>query len=163
MISWPQLAVHFGNEGNNIRKFRQTIRDAWERQVSAVYPEARAEFDTTAVRLYASPAPLARRPLRLVTGTALAEPVQIATTNNRAVLPDFLTTLREILGATHAKHWLDDAAMEDQPDGPAALGAGSKFKADYIRRTFMLEINRAASACRLDASPNIVARRRPLP
>jgi hypothetical protein len=163
LISWPQLAVHFGNEGNNIRKFRQTIRDAWERQVSAVYPEARAEFDTTAIRLYASPAPLARRPLRLVTGTTQAEPVQIATANDTEVPPDFLTTLRGILGATHAKHWLDDAAMEDQPHGPPALGAGSKFKADYIRRTFMLEINRAAVACRLTASPCIVARQRPLP
>ena len=46
LLSWPQLATHFGNEGNHIRKFRQTIRDAWERHVSAVYPEARAEFDT---------------------------------------------------------------------------------------------------------------------
>ena len=78
LISWPQLAVHFGNEGNNIRKFRQTIRDAWERQVSAVYPEARAEFDTTAICLYASPAPLARRPLRLVAGTTLEERAEIA-------------------------------------------------------------------------------------
>ena len=68
-----------------------------------------------------------------------------------------------IVGATHAKHWLDDAMMEDQSEGPAALGAGSKFKADYIRRTFMLEINRAASACGLAASPCIVARQRPLP
>jgi hypothetical protein len=163
LISWPQLAVHFGNEGNNIRKFRQTIRDAWERQVSAVYPEARAEFDTTAIRLYASPAPLARRPLRLVTGATQAEPAEIATAKDPEVPPDFLSTLREILGSTHAKHWLVDAVMEDQPDGPAALGAGSKFKADYIRRTFMLEINRAASACRLASSPCIVARRRPLP
>lgn len=162
LISWPQLAVHFGNEGNNIRKFRQTIRDAWERQVSAVYPEARAEFDTTAIRLYASPAPLARRPLRLVTGTALADPPPIAVANDGTTPPDFLSTLRELLGPTHAKHWLDDAAMEDQAEGPA-LCAGSKFKADYIRRTFMLEINRAASVSGLAASPPIVAPRRPLP
>jgi hypothetical protein len=162
LISWPQLAVHFGNEGNNIRKFRQTIRDAWERQVSAVYPEARAEFDTTAIRLYASPAPLARRPLRLVTGTALVERPEIATANDGAVPRDFLNTLREILGATHARHWLEDAAMEDHADGPA-LCAGSKFKADYIRRIFTFEISRAASACGLTASPTIVARRHPLP
>jgi hypothetical protein len=162
IISWSQLAVHFGNEGNNIRKFRQTIRDSWERQVSAVYPEARAEFDTAAIRLYASPAPMARRPLRLVTGTNLGEPAQIDMAIDGAVSSDFLRTLRDILGATHAKHWLDDAAMENQPDGPA-LCAGSQFKADYIRRTFMLEINRAASVCGLTASPCIVARRRPLP
>ena len=29
-ISWQQLATHFGNDGKNIRKFRQTVRDAWE-------------------------------------------------------------------------------------------------------------------------------------
>ena len=60
-ISWQQLAVHFGNDGKNIRKFRQTVRDAWERQVSAVYPEARADFDTTIIRLHASPAPLQQK------------------------------------------------------------------------------------------------------
>ena len=51
-LSWQQLAVHFGNDGTNIRKFRQTVRDAWQRQVSAVYPEARADFDTTIIRLH---------------------------------------------------------------------------------------------------------------
>ncbi len=65
VLGWRQLAVHFGNEGKNIRKFRQTIRDAWDRHVSAVYPEARAEFDTMAVRLHASPPPLERRAIRL--------------------------------------------------------------------------------------------------
>ena len=64
MISWQQLAVHFGNDGKNIRKFRQTVRDAWERQVSAVYPEARADFDTTIIRLHASPAPLQQKLVR---------------------------------------------------------------------------------------------------
>lgn len=162
LISWPQLAVHFGNEGNNIRKFRQTIRDAWERQVSAVYPEARAEFDTTAIRLYASPAPLARRPLRLVTGTDLGQPPHVSKAKDDSVSPDFLSTLRKVLGATHAKHWLEDAEMEDKADGPM-LYAGSTFKADYIRRTFTLEITRAASACGLAAAPPIVARRRDIP
>ncbi len=59
-LSWQQLAVHFGNDGNHIRKFRQTVRDAWERQVSAVYPEARADFDATVIRLYPLLPPLAR-------------------------------------------------------------------------------------------------------
>ena len=59
-LSWQQLAVHFGNDGTHIRKFRQTVRDAWERHVSAVYPEARADFDSTLIRLYQSPPPLSR-------------------------------------------------------------------------------------------------------
>ena len=93
-----------------------------------------------------------RRPLRLVTGTALVQRPEIATANDGAAPPDFLNTLREILGATHAKHWLEDAAMEDHADGPA-LCVGSKFKADYIRRIFTLEISRAASACGLTRRP----------
>ena len=63
-LSWQQLAVHFGNDGRHIRKFRQTVRDAWERQVSAVYPEARADFDTTVIRLHASPPPLQQKLVR---------------------------------------------------------------------------------------------------
>ena len=63
-LSWQQLAVHFGNDGRHIRKFRQTVRDAWERQVSAVYPEARADFDTTVIRLHASPPPLQQKQVR---------------------------------------------------------------------------------------------------
>ena len=60
-ISWQQLAVHFGNDGKNPRKFRQTVRDAWEHHVSAVYPDARADFETTIIRLHASPAPLQQK------------------------------------------------------------------------------------------------------
>src|SRR6201999_3333270 len=67
-ISWQQLAVHFGNDGRNVRKFRQTVRDAWERHVSAVYPEAKADFNTTLIRLYASPAPLQQK---LISGACL--------------------------------------------------------------------------------------------
>jgi len=47
-MTWQQLAVHFGNDGTNIRKFRQTVRDVWERQVSGVYPDARVARATPA-------------------------------------------------------------------------------------------------------------------
>ena len=85
-ITWQQLAVHFGNDGKNIRKFRQTVRDAWERHVSAVYPEARAEFDTTLIRLHTSPAPLQQKLVRGAhlslaaddNGTATAPATQLA-------------------------------------------------------------------------------------
>ena len=102
LISWPQLAVHFGNEGKNIRKFRQTIRDAWDRHVSAVYPDARAEFDTTAVRLYPSPAPLSRRPLSLVSVAAV--PKTVPAEPSPPVPGDaFLAALRATLGAALAR------------------------------------------------------------
>ena len=65
ILSWAQLAAHFGNDRADIRKFRYSLREAWERQVSAVYPAARAEFDTKAVRLYPSPAPLERKLLSI--------------------------------------------------------------------------------------------------
>ena len=159
LISWPQLAVHFGNEGKNIRKFRQTIREAWDRHVSAVYPDARAEFDTTAVRLYPSPAPLARRPLSLVSVTTAPtlkpDPVVAAPPRNDA----FLDALRLALGAALARSWLSDATMQLGEDG-LALVVGSRFKADYVRQSFAAEIDRAAAAAGLAAAPMIMVRPR---
>src|SRR5271166_1629368 len=118
-LSWQQLAVHFGNDGRHIRKFRQTVRDAWERQVSGVYPEARADFDTTVIRLHASPPPLQQK---LVQGAYLRlasddkgtdhecpplprPPSSDATT----VSSRFMTALSEALGPAEARAWLKDA------------------------------------------------------
>jgi hypothetical protein len=153
LLSWPQLATHFGNEGKNIRKFRQTIRDAWERHVSAVYPEARAEFDTTAIRLYGSPAPLQRRALSLVPPPSAPPPPPAAPDP-----VDLLQTLRAAIGETLARAWLVDATVEATEDGPV-LVVGSRFKADYIRENFGVQLERAAKACRLLATPIIVARK----
>ena len=158
LLSWNQLAVHFGNDGTNIRKFRQTIRDSWERQVSAVYPEAKAEFDTAAIRLYASPAPLQRRPLRLVSVSPVAAPGEVPEVAAPAS-PDFLTAFRAAIGETNAKHWLSDAVTEDTADGQV-IYVGSRFKADYIRKTFDAEIRRAAAACGDSAPPAIGYRER---
>ena len=158
LISWPQLAVHFGNEGKNIRKFRQTIREAWDRHVSAVYPDARADFDTTAVRLYPSPAPLARRPLSLISATTPApkpSPVEAATRSDDA----FLEALRTALGPALARSWLADATMQFGGDGPV-LVVGSKFKSDYVRQIFSAEIDRARAAAGLAAAPMIMVRPR---
>ena len=160
LLSWNQLAVHFGNEGNNIRKFRQTIRAAWERQVSAVYPEARAEFDTSAIRLYASPAPLQRRPLRLVSVGSDPEPVPVPAETTEPKEDNFLTALRAALGDTNAKHWLFDATLQSSSEEGLALTVGSQFIADYIRRTFTIEIIRTAEQCRFEKPPVIISRKR---
>lgn len=151
-LSWQQLAIHFGNEGKNLRKFRQTIRDAWDRQVSAVYPGARAEFDTAAVRLYASPAPLQRRALKLKLVGDEAPSAELPVPTPSA--SDFLETLRKELGALMAKAWLSDAVVVAGEEGLALL-VGSRFKADYIRLTFATEIERAASACGLGRVPAV--------
>jgi hypothetical protein len=156
LLSWQQLAVHFGNDGNNIRKFRQTIRDSWERQVSAVYPEAKAEFDTTAIRLYASPAPLQRRPLRLVSINKAPEP-KTTSAESKPGHQDFLVALRVALGESRARAWLSDAAPETGDEGET-IYVGSQFKADYIRRTFTVEIIRAAEKAGLAEPPNIISR-----
>ena len=156
LLSWSQLAVHFGNEGHNIRKFRQTIRDAWDRHVSAVYPEARAEFDTAAVRLHASPAPLQRRPLRLASTTTLETPVPPQPKPTDA---PFLATFKSVLGQTLAQAWLADAAMDESEDGPVLL-VGSRFKADYIRQNFSGEMADAAARCGLPIVPDVRARLR---
>ena len=158
LLSWNQLAVHFGNDGTNIRKFRQTIRDSWERQVSAVYPEAKAEFDTTAIRLYPSPAPLQRRPLRLVSVLPVETPGEVPEGATPAA-PDFLTAFRSAIGESNARHWLSDAVTEDTADGQTVF-VGSRFRADYIRKTFDAEIRRAAVACGDAAPPTIGYRER---
>jgi len=153
VLSWGQIAVHFGNEGNNLRKFRQTIRDAWERQVSAVYPEARAEFDTTAIRLYASPAPLQRRPLRLIEGGVVG-PSPAPLTNQQS---DFLALLKAEVGESQTKLWLSTALVELGEDGPV-LTFATTFVADFVRKTFSLEIARAAQTAGLQRTPELRAR-----
>jgi hypothetical protein len=160
LLSWSQLAVHFGNDGNNIRKFRQTIRDAWERHVSAVYPEARAEFDTTAIRLFASPAPLQRRALRLVgpTTTPLA-PLPAPTREQAKATPNLLAVFKALVGDTLARAWLSDASLDVTEDA-VSLVVGSRFKADYIRQNFGPQLDRAARECGLQRAPAITTRGR---
>jgi hypothetical protein len=156
LLSWAQLAVHFGNEGTNIRKFRQTVRDAWERHVSAVYPDARAEFDTTAIRLYASPAPLQRRALRLVdTSPAPPKPPPIIEQPGDA----FLRALKLALGRAVAAAWLSDATIETDDDGEKIV-VGSRFKADYIKQNFGSQLDRAARDCGLPRTPQVSSRSR---
>jgi Plasmid encoded RepA protein/DnaA N-terminal domain len=162
VLSWHQLASHFGNEGNNIRKFRQTIRDAWERQVSAVYPEARVDFDSGLVRLHPSPAPLQQTvvrvpPLRVVGGNAIPGPPAAGAAPAQATGVRFLESLRQLVGAVQARTWLRDAAMEDHPDGPR-LVLGSRFLADWVRANFDQQIHDAARAVGLAAAPVVAAR-----
>jgi len=163
LLSWSQLAVHFGNDGNNIRTFRQPIRDAWERHVSAVYPEARAEFDTAAIRLFASPAPLQRRALRLVTPAASPEPLPAPPpqpAKQPVVAPNILNVFKDAVGETLARAWLSDASLEPGDEG-ATLVVGSRFKADYIRQNFGVQLDRAARECGLQRAPAITSRGRP--
>ena len=159
LLSWNQLAVHFGNDGANIRKFRQTIRDSWERQVSAVYPEAKAEFDTAAIRLYASPAPLQRRPLRLASVNAAPLPASETALAASPAKTDFLSALWMAIGEAQSKIWLSDATLEQTEDGPVVF-VGSQFKADYIRLNFDVELHRAASACEFAKPPTVTSRKR---
>ena len=148
LLSWEQLAVHFGNDGKNIRKFRQTIRDAWERHVSAVYPEARAEFETSVVRLHSSPPPLQQKlvpgaHLRLVgtddKGTGHQPPP--AETDGAA----FFAKLREILGEAEFNPWFKHATVEPG-EGEWRLVVERRFHADYIKAQFRVQIDKAARA-----------------
>lgn len=156
LLSWNQLAVHFGNDGQNIRKFRQTVRDAWDRHVSAVYPEARAEFDTKAIRLYPSPPPLQRRPLRLASVNTAPPP---SSAPEAAPAPEdaFLDTLREEMGAALARAWLRGAALETQ-DQELTLVLPTRMTADYVRQHYDLLCERAARRCGLPRAPKIAAR-----
>jgi hypothetical protein len=170
-ISWQQLAVHFGNDGKNIRKFRQTIRDAWERQVSAVYPEARADFDTTFVRLYASPPPLQQKVvagthLKLVAddkGTEVGQPSPAAPESpaNADIPRKFIVALAKEFGEVQARCWLKDAILEHDDDEWILLTA-TPFTASWIASHFDQALRRAAAASEIE-KPRVRARagRRP--
>ncbi len=156
-LSWQQLAVHFGNEGANIRKFRQTVRDAWERQVSGVYPEARADFDTTVIRLHASPAPLQRK---LVAGAHLTI-VAPATDDKGAPPPDrqvmLLKALEATLGRVEARAWFGDARLE--ADGATwRLVVATAMKAEWIRAQYGQALERACAAAGVSPVPSIAVR-----
>ncbi len=56
-----------------------------------------------------------------------------------------------------AKSWLSDATMATGEDGPILM-IGTRFKADYIRQTFGIELERTASACGLDHVPAVGTR-----
>ncbi|WP_158742944.1 replication protein RepA [Acidisphaera sp. L21] len=156
-LNWQQLAVHFGNEGTHIRKFRQTVRDAWERHVSAVYPEARADFDTTIIRLHASPAPLQRK---LVPGAHLA----MVPPSPPAVFvePDagtrFFAALSVALGPVDFRAWFRDAKLEAVEPG-WQLVVPTAFKADWIRGRYPVALEAGRVAAGLDQVPEIVVRR----
>jgi Plasmid encoded RepA protein/DnaA N-terminal domain len=163
-LSWQQLATHFGNDGRHIRKFRQTVRDAWERQVSAVYPEARADFAGAVIRLHASPPPLKQTlvpgaHLTLVTDDKGTPPPGgvAAPSGDEVVSRRFLTALAERVGVAAARSWLKDATLE-QVAGEWILLVGTRFTADWIRGHFDQQVRHAAEVAGLAAAPVIRVR-----
>jgi hypothetical protein len=167
-LSWQQLAVHFGNDRTNIRKFRQTVREAWNQQVSGVYPEARAEFDTSVIRLYASPAPLQQRlfqgaHLTLVTddkGAAGCEGAPATHPNPEA--PDFpalfMAAIATILGQADTRAWFHDARLEAEGEN-WVLSTSTQFKASWIRTTLAHALAVAAARIGLSCAPEVRVRR----
>jgi len=161
ILSWQQLAAHFGNDGTHIRKFRQTVRDAWERHVSAVYPEARAEFDATLIRLHASPAPLSRTVVRGADLRLVSTKEKVADNAPNAPATDadgtatrFLTALRGELSGVEAQLWLGEAAMEWDGEGWALL-LPTRFKADWVRGHFLQALETARAATGLAHLPEV--------
>ena len=158
-LSWQQLAAHFGNDGNHIRKFRQTVRDAWDRQVSAVYPDARADFDATLIRLHASPAPLARKAVR---GADLSLVEKTLSSAPDAPRTDADGTPGRVLAALHrefsveAKAWLTGARVEHGDEGWVLL-LPTRFKADWVRGRLTKEVERAGAAAGLDGPLGVQA------
>ena len=167
-LSWQQLAVHFGNDGRHIRKFRQTVRDAWERQVSAVYPEARADFDTTVIRLHASPPPLQQKlvpgaRLTVVTDDTRTPETPTDTADSDADLGRrFIAALADVIGTVAARSWLKDAALEPI-EGEWVLLTATRFSADWIRGHFDQALRQAAQAVGLATPPLVRARIPPAP
>lgn len=167
-LSWQQLAVHFGNDKTNIRKFRQTVREAWNQQVSGVYPEARAEFDTSVIRLYASPAPLQQRfvqgaHLKLVTDdqgtpTTGSPPSPLPATETPDIPALFMASIATTLGPVETRAWFRDARLEAEGEN-WVLATSTQFKADWIRTTLAHALTQAAVCAGLTDTPVVRPRR----
>jgi Plasmid encoded RepA protein len=167
-LSWQQLAVHFGNDRTNIRKFRQTVREAWNRQVSGVYPEARAEFDASVIRLYASPAPLQQRlvqgaHLKLVTDdkgapTTEGSPASHPSPEAPEIPALFMAAITTILGPVEARAWFHDARLEAEGED-WILRTSTQFKASWIRTTLVHALVEAAARIGLSAAPEVRVQR----
>jgi hypothetical protein len=165
-ITWQQLAVHFGNDAKHIRKFRQTVREAWERHVSAVYPEARAEFGTEVIRLYASPAPLQQKvvpgaQLRLVaddkrTPASSPSPAAAAPADPISIADRLMVALAKALGEVDARAWLKDARFE-QVEGSWTLLTSTRFSSHWISTHFDEALRSAAVAAGLAEPPRVRA------
>lgn len=164
-INWSQLAVHFGNDQKNIRKFRHTIRDAWERHVSAVYPDAKADFSATVIKLFSSPPPLHQKiyPIQAIETKADAKGSarggqlddEAKDQEDSAIGPGgdktqrFLTSLRLALGPAEARGWLQDVSFE-KIDGAWTLITENEFKASWIRSHFDHALRKAAKVAEIE-------------
>ena len=167
-LSWQQLAVHFGNDRTNIRKFRQTVREAWNQQVSGVYPEARVEFDTSVIRLYPSPAPLQQRivqgaHLKLVTDekgapTTEGSPAPHSSPEASDIPALFMAAIAATLGPADARAWFHDARLEAEGED-WILTTSTRFKASWIRGTLAHALAGAAACVGLSAAPEVRVRR----
>ncbi len=179
-LSWTQLANHFGNDGKNIRKFRQSIREAWDKHVSAVYPQAKAEFDTGVIRLHSSPAPVPRKTLLSVI-TPTTEPVlrpaieapRAKKTELKAVpasLEDmpldeamkarFFDTLQARIGSTDMKSWFSTVTLiapdiNDRDDDQWILAVPTKFHAKWIEDHFQQALEHAGQRAGFTKPPRV--------
>jgi len=187
-LSWTQLASHFGNDGKNIRKFRQIIREAWDKHVSAVYPQAKAEFDTGLIRLHSSPAPVPRKTLlsvitpagdrtsqrpRLEVPLGKKTDLKAVSANLEEMAPDdamkarFFDALEKRIGSAEMKVWFLSAnltapAHEDAQGDQWILTFPTKFQAKRVSDNFIQALEYASRIAGFSKSPRIEEARAPL-
>jgi hypothetical protein len=180
-LSWTQLANHFGNDGKNIRKFRQIVREAWDKHVSAVYPQAKAEFDTGLIRLYSSPAPVPRKTLLSVITPSgeRASPrpklegpagkkvdLKTVSANLDDMAPDdamkarFFDALEKRIGSAEMKSWFSAtnliAPVQEDADGDQwVLTVPSKFQAKWVADNFIQALEYASRQAGFAKSPRV--------
>src|SRR5205085_12213662 len=110
----------------SIRRLRQLRRDAWRQQVTVVYPEPRADFATTVIRLQSSPAPLqqklvARAQLRLATDENGAPPATETDGDTPEWPLKFLVALERLMGASDFRIWFKHPRMIATEEGWVVL------------------------------------------
>jgi hypothetical protein len=158
-LSCQQLAMHFGNDRTNIREFRQTVRDVWERQVSGSIrkhgPISTARsFGFTPRRLQRRLVPGAH--ITLVTDDKVRRRLHSQRPRRRRRWnPGCLSNSMPRWQRTSV--WLSDMQLELTNDG-WVVTTTTHFKAHWIRTRFDQALDRATTAAGLSARPEVRVR-----
>lgn len=173
VLSWEQLAVHFGNDYANLRQFRYELRKLLPK-VLAFYPGARVDMSDGLVRLYPSPPAVQRsrvaflHPVERPEAPANSKPA-MPKASERLAIPAagaldqrFFEAVRSVIEAKTFISWFATTRVADAGDG-TVLVAPSVFAADWIRNNFGFALAAGAQALGLERIEVIGPSKRPTP
>jgi Plasmid encoded RepA protein len=152
VLSWRQVAQHFGNDYRNIRQFRHELRKILPKVLN-IYPEARIDMSEGLVMLSPSPPAVSKTLIAYgPTGkgtlvktqaiSASSEPKKKKKNSQKDVCPlkkALLTELAKHLEPKTLAAWFDPVVLQDSDQG-LALKCPTGFQADYVAAHFRTQL-----------------------